>query len=282
MTEKKETPEPEKAEDQTPEVVSDAVKLELDKKEKTVIETTGSETENMPELSTDLQGWKPKTSIGNQVKTGLIRNVDTILDKGGAILETEIIDALLPGMTNELLMIGQAKGKFGGGQRRIFKQTQRKTMEGNKPSFSTFAVIGDKNGHVGVGFGKSKETVPAREKAIRNAKLSVFKIARGCGSWDCGCREPHSIPYEVHGKCGSVEIILKPAPRGKGLIIEKECMKILNLAGIKDVWARTKGQTKIKSNLIKACTQALRNLTTTKSSPSVKDVTGYKEGSFNE
>ena len=70
----------------------------------------------------------------------------------------------------ELLLVGQSKGKFGGGQRRVFKQTQKKTREGNKPSFSTFAVVGNHNGYVGLGSGKSKETVPARDKSKRKAK----------------------------------------------------------------------------------------------------------------
>ena len=57
--------------------------------------------------------------------------------------------------------------------------------------------MGNKNGVIGVGYGKSKETVPAREKAFRNAKLNIFKIRRGCGSWECMCGEPHSIPFMI-------------------------------------------------------------------------------------
>ena len=63
------------------------------------------------------------------------------------------------------MLIGQARGKFGGGQRRIFKQTQKKTREGNKPHFTTTAVTGNKDGYIGMGAGKAKETVPARELA---------------------------------------------------------------------------------------------------------------------
>ena len=73
---------------------------------------------------------------------------------------------------------------------------KKKTKEGNKPKFATIAVIGNKNGYVGLGYGKAKETVPAREKAIRNAKLSIMKIRRGCGSWECGCKEPHSLTFQ--------------------------------------------------------------------------------------
>lgn len=206
----------------------------------------------------DKTSWKPKTSIGKRVKNEEITNIDVILDEGTKILEAEIVDALLPNMNTELLLIGQSKGKFGGGQRRIFKQTQKKTQEGNKPHFAICACIGDNNGHIGIGYGKSKETVPAREKAIRRAKLSMIKVRRGCGSWQCGCREPHTIPFAVKGKCGSCEIELIPAPKGTGLRVEGECQKILKLAGIKDVWSKARGQTRTKINLIAACYEALK------------------------
>ncbi|MFH1212380.1 MAG: 30S ribosomal protein S5 [Candidatus Woesearchaeota archaeon] len=207
--------------------------------------------------------WTPKTDLGKKVFSGEIANIDEILNKGLKILEPEIVDHLLQ-LETELLLIGQSKGKFGGGQRRIFRQTQKKTKEGNKPKFSTLAIAGDRNGHVGIGFGKSKETVPAREKAIRNAKMNIFKIERGSGSWESEISEPHSIPFAVEGKCSSVTIKLMPAPKGKGLIVEKECAKLLELAGIKDVWSKSRGQTRNKINMILACEKALKQLSSMK------------------
>ncbi len=206
------------------------------------------------------EAWKPKTSLGAKIKSGEITSIDYVLDKRTKILEPEIVDFLMPNLTIELLMVGQSKGKFGGGQKRIFKQTQKKTQEGNKPKFATFAVVGNENGYVGVGYGKSKETVPAREKAIRQAKLNIIKIRRGCGDWRCGCGTAHTVPFRVGGKAGSVEIRLIPAPKGTGLKIEKECQKILKLAGIKDVWSKTEGQTRSKLNVLAACFKALRHL----------------------
>ncbi|MBW2991952.1 30S ribosomal protein S5 [Candidatus Woesearchaeota archaeon] len=226
-----------------------------------------TEVEEIKEEVVDIEGWKPKTELGRKVKKREITDIDSILDRGNKILEVEIVDSLIPGLKSDLLLIGQAKGKFGGGQRRVFKQTQKKTKEGNKPKFGTYAVVGNGDGIVGVGYGKSKETVPAREKAIRNAKLGIFKIRRGCGSWACGCKEPHSIPFEVRGKCGSSQVILRPAPKGTGLVVEKECQKILKMAGIKDVFSKTFGQTKTKTNLINACIKSLRELTNTKINP---------------
>ena len=217
--------------------------------------------EELPEFNID--AWKPKTHLGVSVKNKEIKEIDSVLESGARILETEIVEALMT-LEAEFLLIGQAKGKFGGGQRRMFKSTQKKTMEGNKPKFSAMAVIGDRNGHVGIGLGGAKETVPSREKALRQAKLNVFKIRRGCGSWQCNCQTPHSVPFEVEGKCGSVIVRLMPAPKGKGLCIEKECAKVLALAGVKDVWSKSFGQTKDKINMIKACEAALRKLSAMK------------------
>ena len=208
--------------------------------------------------------WKPITDLGKKVKAGEITDLNVIFDKGLKIKESQIVDMLLDNPQSDLLNIGQSKGKFGGGKRKAFRQTQKKTKEGNKPKFATYAVIGNKNGFIGIGYGKTKETVPAREKALRNAKLNIIRIVRGCGSWQCGCKTPHSIPFKVEGKCGSSTIILRPAPKGTGLKVEVECQKILGLAGIKDIWSKSSGQIRNKINLIKACEDALRKLSQTK------------------
>src|SRR3989344_2062882 len=208
--------------------------------------------------------WKPQTSLGRKVKDGQFTDIDQVLDSGEVLLESEIVDLLLPNLEEDLLLIGQAKGKFGGGQRRIFRQTQKKTREGNKLKFVVCAVVGNRNGYVGVGTGKSKETVPARDKAKRRARLNIIRIRRGCGTWESDARESNSIPFAIEGRCGSVRIKLMPAPKGKGLCVEKECAKILALAGIKDIWSKTKGQTKTKLNLIGALVNALKKLSEVK------------------
>ena len=227
----------------------------------------------------DKETWKPKTSLGMKVKSVEIDNIDYILDNRFKILEHEIVDILMPNLTTDLLLVGQSKGKFGGGQRRVFRQTQKKTQEGNKPKFGTFAIVGNEEGYVGVGYGKSKETVPAREKATRNAKQNIIKILRGCGSWRCGCKQPHSVPFAVKGKYGSVIIKLIPAPRGTGLCIEGECGKVLKIAGIKDVWSQTFGQTRTKINLIYACFDALKKLMEIKLQKETTEKLGIVEGS---
>ena len=232
--------------------------------DKVLIEPVEEEAIETVKISADIERWQPRTDLGRKVKSRVITSMDEILDSGKLILEPEIVDMLLPNMESDLLMIGQSKGKFGGGARRVFRQTQKKTQEGNKPKFATYSVTGNKDGYVGLGFGKAKETVPAREKAVRKAKLSMMRISRGCGSWQCNCKTSHSIPFAVKGKCSSVTVELKPAPKGTGLKAEKEIAKILRLAGIQDIWSKTHGQTRNKLNVIEAVKNALVKLNTTK------------------
>jgi small subunit ribosomal protein S5 len=213
--------------------------------------------EEEKEIKQEILSWVPKTKLGKEVKEKKIKNIDEILDSGRKILEEEIVDSLID-VKSDLISIGQSKGKFGGGKRRAWRQTQRKTKEGNIPTFSTLAVIGDENGHVGIGVGRAKETLPARDKAIRKAKLEIIKVKRSCSSFDCLCSELHSIPFKVEGKSGSVRVILIPAPQGTGLVVAKELKKILKFAGIKDVYSKTFGKKRTTANLAKACIDALK------------------------
>ena len=228
--------------------------LKIEEKE-AVKELSKAERESIEHLSS----WTPKTKLGEMVKSGKIKNINEIIDKKMKILEPEIVDSLLKVETN-LLFVGQSKGKFGGGKRRAWRQTQRKTEEGNVITFSTLAVIGDKNGHVGIGVGRAKETLPSREKALRKAKINIIRIKRGSGSFEGSSHEPHSIPFKVDGKCGSSRIILMPAPQGTGLVIGKEGKKILELAGIKDIYSKSFGQTRTTLNYAKAIIAALEKL----------------------
>src|SRR3989338_8119505 len=69
-----------------------------------------------------IEAWKPRTDLGRRVKSGEITTIDQVLDSGQRIMEQEIVDALLGDVSSDLIMIGQSKGKFGGGQRRALKQ----------------------------------------------------------------------------------------------------------------------------------------------------------------
>ena len=241
-----------KSEKSAEEVSEELLEKEIDK-EIVVDKRTDKEKARDEEIAS----WAPKTKLGKEVKEKKIKSLDEILGENKKILEGEIVDSLIE-VKSDLLSIGQSKGKFGGGKRRAWRQTQRKTKEGNVPMFATLAVIGDENGHVGVGWGRAKETLPARDKAIRKAKLGIIKVQRGCASFDCACSEPHSIPFKVEGKSGSVRVILIPAPQGTGLVVGNELKKVLKLAGIKDVYSKTFGKKRTTFNMVKACMDALK------------------------
>lgn len=207
-----------------------------------------------------LDSWVPKTELGKLVRAGKIKNIDEVFNQGKKILESEIVDLLLPNLQTDVLFIGQSKGKFGGGKRRAVRQTQKVNKEGASLTFDVMAVVGDGQGHVGLGFGKAAETLPAKEKAIRKAKLAIITIPRGCASYDCSCNENHSIPITTEGKCSSVVVKLMPAPQGTGLVIGDEMKKILRAVGIKDVYSNCEGRVRTTLNTAKACMKALNKL----------------------
>ncbi len=191
-----------------------------------------------------LDNWAPRTRVGKMVKEGYITSVEEIFQSCLTVKEPEIIDLLLPNLQEEVLAINLV---------------QKQTDAGEKSRFRATVAIGNKDGYVGIGEGKSVEIGPAIRSAIVHAKLSIIPIRRGCGSWECTCHEPHSLPFKVDGKAGSVRIILRPAPRGTGLVTAKTPRIVLNLAGVKDIWSITKGHTRSTVNFAKATYDALRN-----------------------
>lgn len=190
-----------------------------------------------------LEEWVPKTELGRKVLSGEITNIEQIYAQNKAILEPEIVDALLPNITDEVLNIGMV---------------QRTTDSGRKGSFRILVAVGDKDGHVGVGIGKGREIKLAIERGIKNAKKNITKIRRGCGSWECGCHESHSLPFKVSAKYGAVKIDLMPAPKGTGIVAGSTAKKILELAGINDVWSKSIGKTETKFNFAFATLNALK------------------------
>ena len=208
--------------------------------------------------------WIPKTKLGKMVKSGEISSIHEILSKGLKIIEPEVVDTLVPGLRTDLMKIGQSKGKFGGGARRPFRRTQKKVREGSRNTYTYLAVIGDGNGFVGIGKGSSRESMQARLRAVINAKRNIKYVFRGCGDWECGCKTTHSLPFKSEGKVGSVRVVLKPAPKGTGLVLSDEGKKILKLVGIKDAWSETYGESRTRMNYAYAIVSALGNIKATK------------------
>ncbi|MCE4604095.1 MAG: 30S ribosomal protein S5 [Aeropyrum sp.] len=191
-----------------------------------------------------VEGWQPRTRVGRLVKEGKIKSIDEIFRRNLPILETEIVDYLLPGLDHEVIDVSIV---------------QKMTDAGRITRFRAVVVVGNRDGYVGLGKGKARQFRFAIEKAIRNAKLNVVPVRRGCGSWECTCGEAHSVPYIVRGKSGSVEVILKPAPKGTGLVAGDVAKVVLRMAGISDVWTFTKGETRTSYNFARATYLALRN-----------------------
>ena len=199
----------------------------------------------------NIEAWEPKTELGRKVKDGEITDIDQILDKGLPIMELEIVDALLPDLEEEVMDVNLV---------------QRMHKSGRKVNFRVIVAVGNRNGYVGLGEGKSQEVGPAIRKAVDNAKYNLVEVRRGCGDWGCGCGRQHTVPYKVEGKRSSVNVTLMPAPAGVGLAIGDVGKTILSLAGIADVWSMTRGQTQTTINFAGAVFDALKVLSSVKTS----------------
>jgi len=187
--------------------------------------------------------WTPKTRLGKMVLNGEVTTMSQALATKLPLREPEIVDILLPDLKDEVIDVNIV---------------QRMTDSGRRVKFRITVAVGNGDGFVGIGRAKGKEVGPSIRKAIDNAKLNIIEIKRGCGSWECGCGTPHSLPFEVVGKAGSVEVHLKPAPRGISLATGDVAKSILTLAGVKDSWGFVAGHTKTTINYAIATFEALR------------------------
>lgn len=193
----------------------------------------------------NIEAWAPKTELGRDVKEKRVTTIEQVFHDGRKMEEPEIIEALLPDLNSEIIEIAN---------------TQRMTKNNRKMKYRATAVVGDGKGHVGVGSGKDIEVKAAIESAILDAKSNVIPIIMGCGSWQCLCGTKHSLPIKVTGRCGSVEVILKPAPRGLGIVASPPVKKMLELAGVKDAWEFSRGRTRAKYNTVLAVYRALGSI----------------------
>ncbi len=193
--------------------------------------------------------WMPQTRLGKLVKEGQVTTMGEAVESGLPIREAQIVDALIPDIRDEVLDINMV---------------QRMTDSGRRVKFRATVIVGNGDGFLGLGEGKDVQVGIAIRKAIDNAKMNIIGIKRGCGSWECGCGLGHTVPFSVEGKAGSVKVELKPAPRGLGLASGGTAKKVLEIAGIKDVWARAEGETRTTLNFAKATYNALMKTTTMK------------------
>lgn len=132
---------------------------------------------------------------------------------------------------------------------------QKQTRAGAQVRFKAFVIVGDQNGHIGLGVKCSKEVATAIRGGIIAAKLALIPVRRGFWGGTFGL--PHTVPCKVTGKCGSVIFRLIPAPRGTGLVAAKATKKVLTFAGVHDVYTQSRGATRTMGNFISAAYQAL-------------------------
>jgi small subunit ribosomal protein S5 len=125
------------------------------------------------------------------------------------------------------------------------------TKGGRTFGFAAIVVVGDENGVVGHGLGKSKEVAEAVTKAIEDAKKSLIRVPVFKGT----------IPHEQSGKFGGARVFLKPASLGTGVIAGGAMRAVLESAGVKDVLAKSKGSSN-PHNVVKATILALSQLRT--------------------
>ena len=132
----------------------------------------------------------------------------------------------------------------------VFINRCAKTVKGGRRmSFSAVIVVGDKEGKVGVGFGKANEVADAIRKGGEAARKDMRKIVM----------KGSTIPHDVEGVCDGGRVILKPAPAGKGLIVGGGMRPVLEAAGIRDAVGKSLGS-KNRLNVVKATMAALSKL----------------------
>ncbi|MHA2090459.1 MAG: 30S ribosomal protein S5 [Candidatus Kariarchaeaceae archaeon] len=190
-----------------------------------------------------LEEWTPRTRLGREVKEGRITSIDEIFQRGIPIKEYEIVDTLLPDLIDEVIEINLV---------------QKMSSAGRKRRFQATVIVGNKAGYIGMAMAKVREIGPAIRQAILLAKTNIAPVRRGCGSWECKCGTPHSVPFKTRGRTGSVRIEIIPAPRGTGLAAGKVAGMVLSMAGITDAWTKTRGDTRTTANFAKATFEALK------------------------
>lgn len=115
--------------------------------------------------------------------------------------------------------------------------------------FAALVVVGDRNGHVGVGTGKAAEVPEAIRKAVEDAKKNLIEVPM-VGT---------TIPHRIHGRFGAGNVLIIPAPEGTGVIAGGPVRAVLELAGLKDVRSKSLG-TSNERNVVNATIEGLSSL----------------------
>ena len=191
-------------------------------------------------------GWVPQTRLGKQVADGEIDSMAEALNSGLPLKEPELVDQLVADLEDEVLDINMV---------------QRMTDSGRRVKFRCVVVVGNRDGLVGYAEGRDDQVGGAIQKAIDIGKLNLIQVPLGSGSWEDRPGGTNSLIRKATGKAGSVEVEIKPAPKGLGLAAAETPRKVLELAGVEDAWTKSHGNTRTTVNLAKATYNALENAT---------------------
>jgi small subunit ribosomal protein S5 len=127
-----------------------------------------------------------------------------------------------------------------------------KTVKGGRiMRFAAVVVVGDRNGHIGYGTGKSAEVPEAIKKAIEDAKKNMITVSL----------KGTSIPHEVMGEYGAARVLIKPAAEGTGIIAGQTVRAVLELAGVKNIRSKCL-RSNNPVNVVKATFEGLKMLRT--------------------
>merc|ERR1712226_242323 len=188
--------------------------------------------------------WQPTTKLGRLVKCEKVKSFEEIFRHCMPIKEPQIVDHLIKKANKD---IKEEVMKV--------KPVQKQTTAGQRTRFKAWVLIGDEDGHIGLGQKAHKEVQGAIKGATLDAKMNFVPVRKGY--WGNKIGQPHTVPMSISAKNGSVRVRLVPAPRGTDIVGAPTSKKVLQFAGIQDCYTQSRGSTKTKGNFLYAVFKAL-------------------------